>query len=207
MIRLKDNSEPRNISNLDVIWVTQAETAIRSDQSQGSFGHSLLIMHNTSANRWINTNTAPLCRHTHARRPGRTHLVTDVGKEAQLHANAQIVFLILWGLSLVALCVYRNPTAVRPAACMKGNSPPFSVITKPPLCSSDADAVGTECWEVLLKTQLKFSPLVFLTAQRSQIIITCKSPLLQQHQQQQQHLRHVTNFHTSKLQDMQTWSD
>lgn len=50
--------------------------------------------------------------------------------------------------------------------CMKGNSTPFSVITKPPLCSSDADVVGTERRQVLLKTQLKFSPFIFLTAQK-----------------------------------------
>jgi len=50
MIQLKGTAyklEPRDISNLGLIWVTQAETAIRSNQSQGSFGDSLLIMHNT----------------------------------------------------------------------------------------------------------------------------------------------------------------
>lgn len=37
--------------NLTLIWVTQAQMAIRSHQSQGSFANSLLIMYNTSVQR------------------------------------------------------------------------------------------------------------------------------------------------------------
>lgn len=47
-VQLIIHSAEAHISNLGLIWVTQAETAIRSNQSQGSFANSLLIMHNTS---------------------------------------------------------------------------------------------------------------------------------------------------------------
>lgn len=97
MIQLNDTaykSEPRNISNLGVIWVTQAETAIRSNQSQCRFGRSLLIMHNTSANAWINTHPVPLCSLTHT--CSVTHMqslgcsATDAFK---LHTNG-LLFLL-----------------------------------------------------------------------------------------------------------------
>lgn len=92
MIQLKGSSEPRNISNQGVIWVTQAETAIRSDQSQGSFAHSLLNMHNTSTNRWINAHGTIVQTHmpsdSLAGRLGQTHIVTDVEYLEHSHAHS-----------------------------------------------------------------------------------------------------------------------
>lgn len=99
--------EPRNISNLGVIWVTQAETAIRSNQSQGRFGRSLLIMHNTSAdtwintwiNIWINTQTASIV-HTHTRSVTQAESLGRSATDAQTDAFKQHTDASRWTAAL-----------------------------------------------------------------------------------------------------------
>lgn len=129
MILLKGtayNSQRRDTSGL--IWVTQAETAIRSNQSQGSFANSLLIMYNTSLDiNSVRTHENTCRTRTRVGLQRRTHTVTHTQRDwdrcTQLHTHTRtqmhpngLLYIRVFSSGSACSPVQSNPTAVCPAA-------------------------------------------------------------------------------------------
>lgn len=135
MILLKGtayDSQSRDTSPIcGLIWVTQAETAIRSNQSQGSFANSLLIMHNTSVRHQRSPNTCIRMQQPHARTRSDSHTGSDWDRCTQPHTHIHThtrlnyhadaskwtaLYISVFSSGSACSPVQSNPTAVCPAA-------------------------------------------------------------------------------------------